>query len=205
MPAAMPMFPLGTVLFPHGVLPLHVFEPRYRALTERCLADDAVFGVVLIERGSEVGGGDRRFAVGTTARIVQAGRVDDGRWVLVTVGEHRVRVSRWLPDDPYPIADVDVLDEPDSPAAVSLVPDIGRALQRLLALRTELGEPGPGVDVQLADDPVRASFQACALASLGPFDAQQLLELDDTAERLARLAALVDEETAVLEFRLAEG
>jgi uncharacterized protein len=205
MPGPLPMFPLGTVLFPHGVLPLHVFEPRYRAMTEHCLANDAMFGVVLIERGSEVGGGDHRFAVGTTARIVQAGRVDDGRWVLVTVGEHRVRVSHWLPDDPYPIADIDVLDEHGGAAAASLVPDVGRALQRMLALRIELGEPGPGVDVALADDPVRASFEACALAALGPLDAQQLLEMDDTVERLSRLAALLDEETAVLELRLAEG
>ena len=77
------MFPLGTVLFPHGVLPLHVFEPRYRTMTERCLADDATFGVVLIERGSEVGGHDERFDVGTAARILQAGRLEDGRWVTV--------------------------------------------------------------------------------------------------------------------------
>jgi ATP-dependent Lon protease len=199
------MFPLGTVLFPHGVLPLHVFEPRYRTMTEHCLANDARFGVVLIERGSEVGGGDHRFGVGTTARIVQAGRVDDGRWVLMTVGEDRVRVSRWLPDDPYPIAAVDVLAEQGSPAAASLIPDVGRALQRMLALRAELGEPGPGLDVALADDPVRASFEACALAALGPLDAQQLLETDDTVERLTRLAALLHEETAVLELRLAEG
>jgi uncharacterized protein len=199
------MFPLGMVLFPHGVLPLHVFEPRYRAMTEHCLANDARFGVVLIERGSEVGGGEQRFAVGTTARIVQAGRVDDGRWVLVTVGEQRVRVSHWLPDDPYPIADVDVLDEHGGEAAASLIPDVSRALQRMLALRIELGEPGPGVDVALAADPVRASFEACALAALGPLDAQQLLETDDTVERLTRLGALVAEETAVLELRLAEG
>jgi len=199
------MFPLGTVLFPHGVLPLHVFEPRYRAMTEHCLANDARFGVVLIERGSEVGGGEQRFAVGTTARIVQAGRVDDGRWVLVTVGEQRVRVSHWLPDDPYPIADVDVLDERGGEAAASLIPDVSRALQRMLALRIELGEPGPGVDVALAADPVRASFEACALAALGPLDAQQLLETDDTVERLTRLGALLAEETTVLELRLAEG
>jgi Lon protease-like protein len=160
---------------------------------------------VLIERGSEVGGGDRRFAVGTAARIVQAGRIDDGRWVLVTVGEHRVRISEWLPDDPYPHATVEVLDEHGGPDAASLLPDVVRALQRMLALRTELGEPSPGVDVTLADDPVRASFEACALASLNPLDAQQLLELDDTAARLARLAALVDEETSVLELRLAGG
>ena len=199
------MFPLATVLFPHGVLPLHVFEPRYRAMTEHCLANDARFGVVLIERGSEVGGGEQRFAVGTTARIVQAGRVDDGRWVLVTVGEQRVRVSHWLPDDPYPIADVDVLDERGGEAAASLIPDVSRALQRMLALRIELGEPGPGVDVALAADPVRASFEACALAALGPLDAQQLLETDDTVERLTRLGALLAEETTVLELRLAEG
>lgn len=205
MPGPLPMFPLGTVLFPHGVLPLHVFEPRYRALTERCLADDAVFGVVLIERGSEVGGGDHRFGVGTTARIVQAGRVGDGRWVLVTVGEQRVRVARWLPDDPYPIAEVEVLAERTPVGAATLVPDLGRALQRMLALRAELGEPGPPVDTTLADDPVRASFEACALASLGPLDGQRLLELDDTRERLTRLAALVDEETTVLELRLTEG
>jgi len=205
MASPLPMFPLGTVLFPHGVLPLHVFEPRYRRLTERCLADDAAFGVVLIERGSEVGGGDLRFDVGTTARIVQAARIDDGRWVLVAVGEQRVRVARWLPDDPYPQADVEELADDDGSAAAALVPDIGRALQRMLALRAELGEPGPGVDLALADDPVRASYQACALASLGPLDAQQLLEVDDTTERLTRLDTLLSDETAVLELRLAGG
>jgi Lon protease-like protein len=203
--ATLPMFPLGMVLFPHGVLPLHVFEPRYRALTERCLADDAVFGVVLIERGSEVGGGDLRFDVGTTARIVQAGRLEDGRWVLVAVGEHRVRVENWLPDDPYPLAEVELLTDQGADHAGALVPDVSRALKRMLALRAELGEPVAGVDLTLDHDPVRASFEACAIASLGPLDAQRLLEVDDTAERLAHLAALLNEETAVLELRLADG
>ena len=72
-----PMFPLGTVLFPHGVLPLRVFEPRYRAMVTHCLERDARFGVVLIERGSEVGGGDTRFHVGTVAQIVQAAFTPD--------------------------------------------------------------------------------------------------------------------------------
>jgi hypothetical protein len=61
------MFPLSTVLFPHAQIPLHVFEPRYRALTKDALAGDSRFGIVLIERGSEVGGGDQRMAVGTSA------------------------------------------------------------------------------------------------------------------------------------------
>ncbi|MET1002223.1 MAG: LON peptidase substrate-binding domain-containing protein, partial [Acidimicrobiia bacterium] len=51
------MFPLGSVLFPHALLPLHVFEPRYRVMMRHCLEGDKEFGVVLIERGSEVGGG----------------------------------------------------------------------------------------------------------------------------------------------------
>ena len=126
MDEPLPMFPLGTVLFPHSVLPLHVFEPRYRTLTERCLADDSTFGVVLIERGSEVGGGEVRFDVGTATRILQAGRLDDGRYVLVTVGERRVRVRRWLPDDPYPLAEVETLTDLPADASAAAVVEIAR-------------------------------------------------------------------------------
>jgi Lon protease-like protein len=196
------MFPLGTVLFPHAVLPLHVFETRYRALTEDCLAGDATFGVVLIERGSEVGGNDERFDVGTAARIIQAGRLDDGRWLLVTVGDERLRVRRWLPDDPYPRAEVEPIPDRAEPGAAADLPDLTRNLTRLLALRAELGEPVPGVEVALPDDPVHASYEACALATLGPLDGQRLLELDDAGERLRALGAWLRDEVAVLEFRL---
>src|SRR3954470_22385328 len=98
----MPMFPLGTVLFPHALLPLRVFEPRYRLMTERVLRGDREFGVVLIERGSEVGGGDVRFGVGTVARIVRSQPLPDGGYALATVGIRRLRVVSWLADDPYP-------------------------------------------------------------------------------------------------------
>src|SRR6476659_3342898 len=119
------MFPLGTVLFPHALLPLHVFEPRYRMMLRDVLAGDQEFGVVLIERGSEVGGGDVRFDVGTRAHIVQASELPDGRFALAVVGVQRVRVERWLPDDPYPRADIVALVEPpiaaDAPALVAPV------------------------------------------------------------------------------------
>ena len=200
------MFPLGSVLFPHAVLPLHVFEPRYLALVERCLAGDQEFGVVLIERGSEVGGGDVRFAVGTVTRIVQAGRLDDGRWVLVTVGTQRLRVERWLPDDPYPLADVERLDdEVPAEADTQRVSDVASLLRRVHGLRAELGEPGGIVDVELDHDPLRASFEAAALAPLGPLDAQRLLELDDAGARLASLETLLGEEATILELRLSSG
>ncbi len=98
------MFPLSTVLFPGASMPLHVFEPRYRALMRDCLAGDHRFGVILIERGSEVGGGDVRAALGTRGLITKAIELPDGRWLLQVVGESVVEVQEWLPDDPYPVA-----------------------------------------------------------------------------------------------------
>ena len=202
---AFPMFPLGSVLFPHALLPLHVFEPRYRALTERCLAGDREFGVVLIERGHEVGGGDERFDIGSVARIVRAGQLDDGRWMLVTVGVQRLRVTEWLPDDPHPLARVERLEDRAGADAAERVPHVVTLLRRVHAMRAELGDPAAALDVELDDDPVQASFEAAALAPVGPLDAQQLLAVDDAAERLERLDQLLSEELTVLEQRLAGG
>jgi Lon protease-like protein len=197
------MFPLGSVLFPHAELPLHVFEPRYRALTEACLAGDGEFGVVLIERGSEVGGGDTRFSVGTVARIVAAGRLPDGRYLLATVGTRRLRVRDWLPDNPYPRAEVELLPEPALPDdAREVRTDVERLLKRVLAMAAEVGDAPQAVGIELDDDPVQAGFQAAAAAPIGPLDAQGLLELDDPVERLDLLRGLLAEQAEVLELRL---
>lgn len=106
----LPMFPLGSVLFPFGVMPLRVFEDRYKALTKDVLAGNREFGVVLIERGSEVGGGDVRFPVATVATVLEAEPTDDGGWYLVTFGTRRIEVLAWTGDDPYPVALVRNLD-----------------------------------------------------------------------------------------------
>jgi Lon protease-like protein len=189
----MPMFPLGTVLFPYALLPLHVFEPRYRLMTKRVMQSDQQFGVVLIERGSEVGGGDVRFDVGTVARVVQANELPDGRYALVTVGLRRLRVDRWLPDDPYPQAMV--ADVPE-PAATSedhnmrgrVESALGTVYELLRAVDPRVGEP-PTLD----DDPQRASYEAAASAPIGPLDAQRLLAIDAAGARLSLLAQLLDE------------
>jgi len=208
MAKPMPMFPLGSVLFPYAALPLHIFEERYRALAETCLRSDGRFGVVLIERGYEVGGGDARFGVGTVARIVEAARTPDGRFLLATVGTERFRIKKWLDDDPYPRAEIDVLGEPKRVAAglgVRRV-EVQRLLVRVLALSAELGERTAPVDAaQLDDDPVRASFEAAAVAPIGPLDAQRLLELDDAGQRFDQLEALLVDAAEVLELRLAGG
>ena len=201
------MFPLGSVLFPHAVLPLRVFEPRYLELTHACLQGDGRFGVVLIERGYEVGGGDTRFSVGTVARIVEAARTPEGRYLLATVGTERFRVRRWLADDPYPRAELEMIAEPKrAPEGAAECRDrVERLLVRSLAMRSELGERTAAVAVQLDADPIRASYEAAALAPIGALDAQRLLEFDDPLERLAALEHVLVEEIEVLEFRLAQG
>jgi Lon protease-like protein len=202
----LPMFPLQTVLFPGVALPLHVFEPRYRALTRHCLDGDSRFGVVLIERGSEVGGGDVRMSVGTSARIVEAAELPDGRWVLMVVGVERIEVSRWLPDDPYPQAEVTVLaDASAGPEADDERAVVERLLRRALALKAELGEPAAAATVELDPDPTVASYQAAALAPLGALDCQRLLEQDGPDQRLALLASALDEEVRVLAQRASWG
>jgi Lon protease-like protein len=200
------MFPLGTVLFPGAYLPLHVFEPRYRAMTRDCLAGDRSFGVVLIERGSEVGGGDTRVSVGTRATIEQARELDDGRWLLGAVGVERLRVVEWLPDDPYPRAAVVTVDDPPPEEGAGATAErVAGRLRRALGLWAELGERGPPATFELADDVTAATFQMCALAPVGPADAQRLLESATTGDRLTLLEGFLEDAIALFAHRLGSG
>lgn len=200
------MFPLGTVLVPFAHLPLHIFEPRYRMLARDCLAGDQEFGVVLIERGSEVGGGDVRFSIGTLARITQAALLPDGRFLLDTVGTRRVRVDAWLSDDPYPVAEVSSLDEEAFGSGVQeRRSQVERLLRRALAMQAELGESAPSAATRLDLDPVRASYEAAMLAPVGSFDVQRLLEEPGPDRRLQALAVLLEDSLCDLERRLAGG
>jgi Lon protease-like protein len=197
------MFPLGTVLLPGAVLPLHVFEPRYRALVADCLAGEPEFGVVLIERGREVGGGDVRRDVGTVARILEVAALPDGRSALVTVGTRRVVVGAWLPDDPYPQAEVEDWPDAEDELADGAVDGALAQLRRVLALQTELGDPSPPVATEVSADPVLATYHAAALAPLGPDDQYRILATPGPGARLALLATLLGEAEERLRFRMA--
>ena len=205
-PVELPMFPLGSVLLPSTLISLHIFEERYRALARDCMAGDRRLGVVLIERGSEVGGGDVRFDVGTRAVIADAVELDDGRWILVLVGGDRVRVRRWLPDDPYPRAEVVVCeDAPAGPEASGRRDDLERVLRQVLEHKAELGEGAGAGPAEISADPALATWQAVGLAPLGPLDAQRVLGTDGVAERLEMVVALLEDEASVLAQRLAGG
>ena len=203
----LPMFPLGNVLLPSPAISLHIFEPRYRAMARHCMEGDRRLGVVLIERGSEVGGGDVRFDVATRATIADAVELDDGRWGMVLIGEDRVRVGRWLPDDPFPRAEVVPCDDrPPGPSASVRRDELEVLLRRVVAQKVELGEAATDLTaLQLSSDAALATWQAARLAQLGALDAQKVLGTDGADERLDLVLSLLEEESAVLAQRLAGG
>jgi Lon protease-like protein len=150
----LPLFPLHTVLCPGVALPLHVFEPRYRALVSTCLATGAPFGVVLIRAGREVGGGSTSIAtVGTTAEIREAEALEDGRYRILAVGTHRFRIdSVTVGREPYLLGEVELIDEPvgDRLVARHLTDRVTRRFLRYLTLLQPMdGEDAAEVDVQV--------------------------------------------------------
>ncbi len=192
---AMAMFPLGSVHFPYTPLPLRVFEPRYLTMIGQLLdEDDPRFGVVLIERGHEVGGGDRRSRVGTMARLVS---VSAGAEVLtaVAVGTERFEVEQWLDDEPYPRADVAPLPRLEWNEALTPLRTEAEAIVRRTLSRAP--EARWDADTELADDPLAAAWQLAAIAPLGEYDRYTLLQ-STTAGALLRQIIDLTLETELL-------
>ena len=195
-----PMFPLGSVLLPTMVLPLHVFEPRYRAMMRRCVDQGEQFGVTLIERGHEVGGGDVRNDVGCLARILAHDELPDGRWGIVAVGTVRIRVERWLEDDPYPRAETSAWPDPGADhQAVELMAMAEIVVRDLLQLARDKGLATATPDVEMSDEPVEFSYQASAVMPLGPLDRYHLLTADGAGQRLGMLLDMAADARVVLE------
>ncbi|WP_374975577.1 LON peptidase substrate-binding domain-containing protein [Microbacterium trichothecenolyticum] len=202
---AVAMFPLGSVLLPYTPLVVRVFEPRYLTMIGHLLdVEDPEFGVVLIERGLEAGGGDQRSSTGTMARILQieAGATD---LYVVAVGGERITVDRWREDDPHPVADVSrmaplVWDE----ALAPLHREAERVVRRLAALASVLDEArwDPGTDI--SDDPVESSWQLAAIAPLGEYDRFRLLNSTSLGGLLRDIIDLCLEEEPALIARAAD-
>lgn len=197
--AILPMFPLGSVLFPHMPLRLRVFEQRYLVmLSELVQTECATFGVVLIERGQEVGGGEHRFDLGTLAEITTLG-TQDGLIGLLAEGRSRFVVDAWLPDDPHPRAEVTPL--PDlgwDENWRGLLASSEHAVRRSLALASEFSEQTWPADIGIQPDPVAAAWQLAGVAPLGPLDQLALLGATSTGDLLTRLTELCDAAAADL-------
>jgi Lon protease-like protein len=200
----LPLFPLGTVLFPGLVLPLQVFEERYRALVRDLMAqpDGATrqFGVVAISSGWEVETGSGAVTlheVGCTAEVRQITEHPDGRYDLVTVGRQRFGIDEIVPgDEPYLRAAVTYLPEPDAtPVAEALAPRVLAVFRTYLGLvRNDAAE----LSEQLPEEPTVLSHLVAATASLTLAERQALLAAPATAERLRAELTILQREVALL-------
>lgn len=198
------MFPLGAASLPGSVLTLHVFEPRYRALVRDCLAAaEPEFGVVMIERGREVGGGEVRSGVGAVARMLRVSETNDGRYAIIAGVGRRIRVREWLADDPYPRADVHEWPD-DTTAAVDPLElyAVAARVRHAATVARQLGDPVADPELVLSEDPVVATFQLAGLAPLPDLDRHRLLCAAGPGERLSMLHELLDTVEDVLAFRL---
>jgi uncharacterized protein len=196
------MFPLGSVLLPGMPLPLRVFEPRYIAMLSSVLGEtEREFGVVLIERGSEVGGGDVRFGVGTVARIISV-EITDGSIGLLATGAARFEVVRWLQDDPFPRAEVRELATLDLDAPTVSELAAAEALVRATLTRaSEFVELPWSPDIELSAEPAVRIWQVAGIAPLGSLDQLALLRSRSAAELLTMLV----EETRAADVRFSAG
>jgi len=196
-------------MLPGEDLPLRIFEPRYSALVDDCLAmDDPAFGVVLIEAGREVGGGDSRNDVGTLAHIAEVADFGDGRYRLNCVMAERIRVLEWQPDNPYPRAAVEVW--PDEPGESVAADDIRDVEDRMVALFERIAS-SQGADVNArdivagADAAPDAAMWLYALTTrlpMGQADRYAVLAAPTVAARVSALRDAVETVSALVEFQL---
>jgi uncharacterized protein len=213
----LPVFPLGTVLFPGLVLPLHIFEARYRALVRELIASPAddphEFGVVTLRRGAEAPpadededdlaaamtpvGADDLYPVGCTAELRQVTELPDGRYDIMTVGRRRFAIRDISQgDEPYLTASVDWLPDEETPddTAELLAPRV------LAAFRTYLDLLRPDSEIldAVPADPTVLSHLIAATAQLTTDERQLLLAAPDTASRLRTELKLLNREAGLL-------
>jgi Lon protease-like protein len=192
-----PLFPLGTVLFPGLPLPLNVFEPRYRTLMADLMKQPQPwsFGVIAIRAGHEVGSGSVKslYDVGCSAVIQQVEQSPDGRYTVLLVGDRRFRVLSLDESLPYLRAEVEFLDEPATVAA----DDLSAGVRQQFADYCEaLG--AATIRATLSEDPTQLSNVVAATMMIAIGDRQALLETVGTTERLRAEAGLLSRELALI-------
>ena len=198
----LPLFPLGTVLFPGMLLPLHVFEERYRTLMRDQQGRDPIFGVVLTSQGREVADKPEIHRVGTAASLVAAGRYPDGRYDLVVRGGRRFRVLTQDWGGNYLVAEIEWLGEPlgaslESDELTVLATQVDRHFERFLEafeLATSMNVPRE----RLPDSPNDLAYALCARLPLDTRERQGLLEAASDRDRLTGLAEILRRERDLL-------
>jgi Lon protease-like protein len=173
-------------------LSLRIFEERYLKLTgDLILEENPEFGVVLIARGPEVGGGEKRLEIGSVASVTDIGTLDQF-YGIESVGGQRFRVNAWLPDDPYPMADIDFLPDLIWNDSLTLAREnLELKVRNLLALASEFGDLQYGPDTELSEDPMDSCWQLAGILPVGPLDQVNLLKSQSAEELISRTLEVV--------------
>jgi Lon protease-like protein len=200
MNTLLPLFPLNTVLFPGQLLPLHIFEARYRQMIGECIQTGTPFGVVLIREGEEVGESAEPYDVGTTAHIVQVERLDDGRLDIVCVGHARFRIQQTYHDRSYLRGNIELW--PWTPFDQSLpqlhVDQVRQRLDRYIKILAEITHSD--VQVELPDDPAALANMAAAVLQVDAAEKQQLLTTNSIGDLLDQIGVLLQHELRGLQI-----
>ena len=196
----LPLFPLKTVLMPGMVLPLRIFERRYRLMMQRVLAGERRFGVLLIRRGEEVGAGAEPYDLGTVAVVTAVEPLGGGLMRISATGSRRFRVTAFHHDEPYLTGDVEYLSEgwQSSDTLCALQAEVERLSREYVTTVLALQDGHVG-QVQLPRDPVALSYTVGGvLAALRPSEAQQLLASPTVEQRLCMERDLLRRELAIV-------
>lgn len=192
------LFPLDTVLFPQMVLPLHIFEPRYRQMISECVRDNTPFGVVLIEEGSQVGEPAKPYLVGTLAKITEVIKLDDGRMYVTTVGTERFRLLNYRNIKPYMTGDLQTWPETGQSASFQLIREVQADFKSYLDVLSELAHKRIE-GLEMPNDAAGLSYIIPNwLLQIELDEKQRLLEMSDCTDRLLEESKLLRRETEFL-------
>jgi Lon protease-like protein len=200
-PLEIPLFPLNNVvLFPDQLLPLHIFEERYKLMIGECLRDKRSFGVLLIKSGREVGAPAVPFTVGTTARIAGVQALDQGRMDLKTIGERPFRLLRTTQLRPYMRGEVELLDYGlgETAGLDPLVASVREQFSVHLDILAQLSQRDR-VDLDLNLDAERLSYLVASILAVQNLEKQRLLETPRADERLQKELSLLMRENRTLQ------
>jgi Lon protease-like protein len=192
-----PLFPLNTVLFPRMVLPLHIFEERYKTMLRYCNEHDSAFGVVLIRAGEEVGGSAEPHEVGTTARILREAELEEERKLIIVQGRERFRLLRMISGYPFPFGEIEIVPLDTAGVEAQMVNQVEVAFFRYLRL-LKLAQ---GLSVSISNLPDDAEGIAWMIAwglQLDLSFKQELLTVPTLARLLEQEREILRQENRIL-------
>ena len=197
----LPLFPLNAVLFPSTPISLHIFEPRYKLMVERCLQDGQPFGVVLIRQGVEAFGPlAEPYPVGCTAQITQVENLGDGDMDIVAIGIERFQIAKLAHDKPYLVGRVRSfpLRREDPLSLTQAGQRLRPWVERYLSILIQASENAEFDLSRLPDDPVALAYLAAAVVQIPLDQKQELLATDRAITFLTRIGAIYRREVVLL-------